>query len=98
MRREFSRIHSRFNCMDQGVMLTAPEMTYKRDTMPSILTVRLTKEEQRLLAKRSKRAGMKKATFVRKLIRDEEIITGADLHSWAERHAGDERLRITPRK
>jgi len=66
--------------------------------MSAILTVRLTKEEQALLAKRSKRAGMKKATFVRKLIRDEEIATGADLLAWAERHAGDERLRIAPRK
>ena len=66
--------------------------------MPSILTVRLTKEEQTILAKRSKRAGMKKATFVRKLIRDEEIVTGADALAWADRHMGDERLRITPRK
>ena len=41
--------------------------------MSAILTVRLTKEEQGILTKRSKRAGMKKATFVRKLIRDEEI-------------------------
>ena len=32
--------------------------------MSAILTVRLTKEEQGILAKRSKRAGMKKATFV----------------------------------
>jgi hypothetical protein len=73
-------------------------MTYIRDTMPAILTVRLTKEEEGILARRSKLAGMKKATFVRKLIREEEIVTGADLHAWAERHAGDERLRITPRK
>jgi hypothetical protein len=66
--------------------------------MPSILTVRLTKQEEGILAKRSKQAGMKKATFVRKLIRQEEIVTGADLLAWAERHAGDQRLRITPRK
>ncbi len=73
-------------------------MAYKRNTMPAVLTVRLSKEEQGILAKRSKRAGMKKATFVRKLIRDEEIITGADFLSWAGRHAGDERLRISTRK
>jgi hypothetical protein len=66
--------------------------------MSSILTVRLTKEEQGILAKRSKRAGMKKATFVRKLIRDEEIATGTELAAWADRHAGNERLRILPRK
>jgi hypothetical protein len=73
-------------------------MAYKRNTMPVVLTVRLSKEEQGILAKRSKRAGMKKATFVRKLIRDEEIVTGADLLSWADRCAGDGRLRISPRK
>lgn len=78
--------------------LTPPKMTYKRDTMPAVLTVRLTKQEQGILAKRSKRAGMKKATFVRKLIREEEIVSGADLLLWSERNAGDERLRITPRK
>ena len=66
--------------------------------MPAVLTVRLSKEEQGILAKRSKRAGMKKATFVRKLIRDEEIVTGADLLAWASRHGGDERLRISSRK
>lgn len=66
--------------------------------MPAILTVRLSKEEQGILAKRSKRAGMKKATFVRKLIREEEIVTGADLLAWADRQAGDARLRISLRK
>ena len=55
--------------------------------MPAVLTVRLSKEEQGILAKRSKRAGMKKATFVRKVIRDEEIVSGADLLAWASRHA-----------
>jgi hypothetical protein len=73
-------------------------MTFKRASMAAVLTVRLTKKEQSILAKRSKRAGMKKATFVRKLIRDEEIVTGADLLLWTERNAGDGRLRITPRK
>lgn len=63
--------------------------------MSAILTLRLSKEEQGILARRSKRAGMKEAAFVRKLIRAEEIITGADLSAWADRHAGDERLRIT---
>ena len=32
--------------------------------MSAILTVRLTAEEKRILAQRSRRAGMKKATFV----------------------------------
>jgi len=66
--------------------------------MSAVLTVRLTKEEQGILAKRSKRAGMKKATFVRKLIRDEEIITGADALAWSERNWGNPALRISRRK
>lgn len=66
--------------------------------MSAILTVRLTKEEQGILSKRSKRAGMKKATFVRKLIRDEEIVTGADALTWSERHWGDSSLRVERRK
>jgi hypothetical protein len=66
--------------------------------MPSILTVRLTREEEGILARRSKRAGLKKATFVRQLIREEEIVTGADLAAWIDRHEGDPRLRILPRR
>ena len=66
--------------------------------MSAILTVRLTKDEHLILLKRSRRAGMRKSTFVRMLIRGEEITTGADLVAWAARHAGDARLRIKPRK
>jgi hypothetical protein len=62
--------------------------------MPPILTVRLTTQEERILLRRSRRAGLKKATFVRRLIREEEIATGADLAAWLDRHEGDPRLRI----
>jgi hypothetical protein len=57
--------------------------------------VRLTAEEERLLAKRSRGAGMKKATFVRQLIREEPFITGADVLADAARRMGDSRLRIS---
>jgi hypothetical protein len=60
-----------------------------------ILTVRLTPEEERLLAKRSRVAGMKKATYVRQLIREEPFITGADVLADATRRMGDSRLRIS---
>jgi hypothetical protein len=63
----------------------------------AILTVRLTDEEERLLAKRSRGAGMKKATYVRQLIRDEPFVTGADVLSDAVRRMGDSRLRISRR-
>jgi predicted DNA-binding protein len=61
----------------------------------AILTVRLTAEEERLLAKRSRGAGMKKATYVRQLIREEPFITGADVLADAARRMGDSRLRIS---
>ena len=63
----------------------------------AILTVRLTAEEARLLAKRSRVAGMKKATFVRKLIREEPFITAGDVVSDVTHRMGDSRLRV-PRK
>ena len=61
----------------------------------AILTVRLTAEEERLLAKRSRGAGMKKATYVRQLIREEPFITAADVLADAARRTGDSRLRIS---
>ena len=44
-----------------------------------ILTVRLTEEEQQILARRSRRAGVKRATFVRQLIRDQPYTTAAEV-------------------
>lgn len=66
--------------------------------MPPVLTVRLTFEEEQILADRAKEAGVKKGTFVRQLIREEQIRTGADLEAWAKRHMGDTRLRVRPIK
>jgi hypothetical protein len=60
----------------------------------AILTVRLTAEEERLLVKRSRGAGMKKATYVRQLIRDEPFVTAADVVADATRRMGDSRLRV----
>jgi len=61
--------------------------------MPMI-SIRLTEEERRILAQRSRQAGMKKATFVRSLIRDRPIETAADALADLQQHMGDERLRI----
>ena len=65
--------------------------------MTSILTVRLTEEEKRILTRRSRRAGMKKATFVRQLIRESPLETAADVLRDLASHQGDARLRVTPR-
>ena len=61
----------------------------------AILTVRLTADEERLLTKRSRGAGMKKATFVRQLIREEPFVTGADVVKDAERRMGATRMGAT---
>jgi hypothetical protein len=63
----------------------------------AILTVRLTDDEAKILAKRSRSAGMKKATFVRRLIREAPFVTAADVLEDLRQRLGDERLRINRR-
>jgi len=59
-----------------------------------ILTVRLTEEEKRILEKRSRKAGVKKATFVRQLIRETPFESSMDVLADLEKRMGDKRLRI----
>lgn len=59
-----------------------------------ILTVRLTEEEERVLEQRAREAGMKKATFVRQLIREKPFETAADVLEFMMAHMGEKRLRI----
>ena len=63
----------------------------------AILTVRLTEEEERLLARRSRSAGMKKASFVRKLIREQPFETASDVLADSRKRMGDVRLRVARR-
>jgi hypothetical protein len=58
-----------------------------------ILSVRLTEEELRVLSRRSREAGVKKATFVRQLIRDVPYVTPADVLADLPNYWGDHRLR-----
>ena len=60
-----------------------------------ILTVRLTDEEEQVLTRRSRQARMKRATYVRMLIRQEPFATGADVLADALKHKGDVRLRVS---
>lgn len=62
-----------------------------------ILTVRLSDEEERLLERRSRSAGMKKATFVRRLIREQPFETAGDVLADAPAHMGNVRLRVKRR-
>jgi len=64
----------------------------------SVLTVRLTEEEEEILAQRSLEAGLKRATFVRKLIREQPYRTAADVLADMKKHWGDERLRVRKRR
>jgi hypothetical protein len=59
-----------------------------------ILTVRLTEDEERVLKRRSARARMKRATYVRMLIRDEPLATGGDVLEDAAKRMGDSRLKV----
>lgn len=77
-------------------------LTYKRNTdygevTMAILTIRLTDEEEQVLTRRSRQARMKRATFVRMLIREEPFITGADVLADALKRKGEARLRATRR-
>jgi hypothetical protein len=69
------------------------DLKYKRNTMP-MLTVRLTEKEKLILTRRSRKAGMKKAAFVRRLILERPFETAADVLADLDRHLGDGRLRI----
>ncbi len=60
-----------------------------------ILTVRLTEEEEKVLTRRSQLARMKRATYVRMLIREQPLATGADLLADALERKGDQRLRVS---
>jgi hypothetical protein len=60
-----------------------------------ILTVRLTEDEERVLTRRSRQARMKRATYVRMLIREEPLVTGADVLADAAKRMGDARLRVS---
>ena len=59
-----------------------------------ILTVRLTEEEKRILENRSRKAGVKKAAFVRQLIRETPFESSLDVLADLAKRMGDKRLRI----
>jgi hypothetical protein len=63
-----------------------------------MLTVRLNDEEERLLDRRSRAARMKRSAYIRMLIRDEPLLTGADVLEDAAKRMGDARLRVSRKK
>jgi hypothetical protein len=64
-----------------------------------ILTVRLNEDEERMLDRRARAARLKRATYVRMLIREEPFGSAADVLADAPKRMGDLRLRVrTSRK
>ena len=63
-----------------------------------VLTIRLSEDEERTLGRRARQAGLKRSTFVRKLIREEPYETAADVLVDMERFRGDTRLRVRRRR
>ncbi|HLY07532.1 MAG TPA: hypothetical protein VKR31_17430 [Rhizomicrobium sp.] len=65
-----------------------------------ILTVRLSDDEERVLARRARAARLKRATYVRMLIREEPFASAAEVLGDAAKRMGDPRLRVRkpPRK
>jgi hypothetical protein len=64
-----------------------------------ILTVRLSEEDERVLARRARAARLKRATYVRMLIREEPFVSATDVLADAAKRMGDARLRVrTSRK
>jgi hypothetical protein len=63
-----------------------------------ILTVRLSDDEERLLARRARAARLKRATYVRMLIREEPFVSAADVLADAAGRMGDVRLRVRRRR
>jgi hypothetical protein len=64
-----------------------------------ILTVRLNNDEERVLARRARAARLKRATYVRMLIREEPFVSASDVLADAAKRMGDSRLRVrTSRK
>lgn len=64
-----------------------------------ILTVRLTETEERVLTRRARAARVKRATYVRMLIREEPFVSANEVLADATRRMGDSRLHVrTSRK
>ena len=97
---KFSKRRRAIILLCAGTSAGAPLLTYKRNTFYAmntmgILTVRLTEEEERVLARRSRQARMKRATYVRMLIREEPFASSADVLVDAAKRMGDVRLRVS---
>ncbi len=62
-----------------------------------VLTVRISEDEKKILAKKAKDAGVSAGVLVREFINESKFVTGEDLLHYFEQHKGDKRLRVRRR-
>lgn len=62
-----------------------------------VLSIRISEEEKRLLAKKAKDAGVSAGALVREFINEKPFVTGDDVLQHFMRHLGDKRLRVKRR-
>ena len=62
------------------------------------IAIRLTADEKRILTRRALEAGMTRASYVRMMICDEPLVSGADVLRNASKRMGDARLKVARKK
>jgi len=82
----------------EGGLFLRPSLPVRNLPKKQIAKWIMRDESEMAALRTTQRAATKESSSVHKPIRGEKITTGADAVAWAERHAGDVRLRIKPRK
>jgi hypothetical protein len=63
-----------------------------------VLTVRISDEEKKLLARRAGKAGLSSGALVRQMLREAPLASAAELLDEMNRRLGDAKLRIKRRR
>lgn len=63
-----------------------------------VLTVRVSEEEKKLLARRASKAGVSSGALVRQMLREAPLASAAELLDEMNRRLGDAKLRIRRRR
>jgi hypothetical protein len=64
----------------------------------AVLTVRISDEEKKLLARRAGKAGLSSGALVRQMLREAPLTSAAELLDEMNRRLGDTKLRIKRRR
>jgi hypothetical protein len=63
-----------------------------------VLTVRVSEEEKKLLARRASKAGLSSGALVRQMLREAPLASASELLDEMNRRLGDAKLRIRRRR